>query len=322
MRVLIDLHHAGLAESLHLLFEDRLGHEVYVPHGLDWWNEGYWQFGRWAWGDDRLARQFLEIGESHPQYPERKYRRVALSEARDLGDWAYVVASVPDNEQGYHRFAKEQGAKYVLSVGNTSQPVDWSLDPLALVSSEMPIVGRGVRVHQEMSAAFRWREPYQPGLWAASFVNCFPSMPCHTLWRDAYTLAPEGLWGEYGIDGAGGVIEPASKVASRMAVASFGWHDKVHGDGFGHVIHGWAAIGRPLIGHASHYAGKMAGPLWVDGETCIDLDRHSVFEAVTLMREIASDPERHERMCRAMRGRFEALVDYDAEEQLIRGLLE
>jgi hypothetical protein len=104
-----------------------------------------------------------------------------------------------------------------------------------------------------------------------------------------------------------------------MAASSFGWHDKPHGDGFGHILHGWAAIGRPLIGHARHYRGKMGEPFWRDGETCIDLDRHSVAEAAEMVRSMR--PAEHLAMSRAIRATFDSLVDYDAEAAAIRALL-
>ena len=122
----------------------------------------------------------------------------------------------------------------------------------------------------------------------------------------------------YGIDGPDGIVKPLSKSLDIMASVGWGWHDKAHGDGFGHVIHGWAAIGRPLIGHASHYRGKMAERFWVNGETCIDLDRHSIGEAVDIVLSIT--PERHLEMCRAIRALFDE-IDWDGETEQIRSLL-
>jgi hypothetical protein len=103
-----------------------------------------------------------------------------------------------------------------------------------------------------------------------------------------------------------------------MAGVGWGWHDKAQGDGFGHVIHTWAAVGRPLIGHASHYRGKMGERFWRDGETCIDLDRHSVAEAVETIRSIT--PGRHAEMCAAIRAEFDG-IDYEGEAEQIRALL-
>jgi len=274
MNVLVDRHHAGLFHSLQLLGA-RLGWRIFTPTGHDWWDAGYWRFGE-VFGDDRLAQQYLTQTEPFDnEFPDTPISFVTLAEAQAM-DWAYIVATVQENQHGFARFARERDATYVMQVGNTGQWVDWSLDPLALVSSEVPIFGRGIVYHQEMDPISARRLPV--GLYrqtAASFVNCMSSMgACWDLLCQAEALGvPVDV---YGIDGAQGVIKPLSRTLDLMAAYGWGWHDKAQGDGFGHVIHSWAAVGRPLIGHASHYAGRMAEPFWQDGVTCIDLDRHSI----------------------------------------------
>ncbi|HXI79842.1 MAG TPA: hypothetical protein VNM34_03385 [Verrucomicrobiae bacterium] len=315
MNVLADKHHAGLFHSLQLL-AGRLGWTLYTPVGLDWWTAGYWRFGQ-GYGDDRLAQQFLRHDfDVDGEFPDAPIATVTLEQAQAM-DWDYVISSVPDNERGFWRFAQEHGAQFVEQVGNTGQWVDWSLDPLVLSSSEMPIEGRGVVYHQEMDPI-----AFAPPLWAhdaASFVNCMPSMgTCWDLLREAQQLAPIDV---YGIDGTAGpeaIVKPNTRLIASMAVYGWGWHDKQQGDGFGHVIHSWAAVGRPLVGHASHYRGKMAESFWDDLVTCIDLDRHSVADAVDIIRTIS--PTQHEAMCREIRARFDA-IDYDAEADAIRDLL-
>jgi len=330
--VLCDRHHADLFHSLQMLFEDRLGYTVYTPVGFDWFDAGVWQFGHQHQGR-ALAEQFLridarwsdELTTHDTHHPERLIRGVTWDQARAM-DWAYVVASVQDNQHGFAAFAKEHGAKYVYQVGNTNQQIDWGLDPFALVSAEAPIEGRGIRYHQEFDAkgAFGYFAPIA-GLHpvrAASFVNCYSSMSqTYGHWQQAKAIAPDIIWHEHGIDGTDGNLEPVSVIADQMAVADFGWHDKEQGDGFGHVIHQWAAIGRPLVGQSHRYRGKLAEPLWEDLVTAIDLDRHSVPEAVELMREIVIDPPRHRAMCEAIRARFDEVVDFDAEAEQIGALL-
>jgi hypothetical protein len=238
---------------------------------------------------------------------------VTLAEAQAM-DWAYVIATVPDNQAGFAKFAREHGAQYVVQVGNTRQEVDWSRDPLALVSSEVPILGRGVLMHQEMEPV-PYSSPTERHT-AASFVNCMTSMgQCWDVLSGAAQEVPIRI---YGIDGPAGVIKPYSALVARMSEVGWGWHDKEQGDGFGHVIHSWAAVGRPLVGHASHYRGRLAEHFWRDGETCIDLDRHSVRDAAEIIRTITA--EDHERMCRAIRAEFDT-IDYAAEAETIRELL-
>lgn len=319
MKALLDFHHSDLLESLHLLLEDRLNIECFIPVGHEWYDAEIWSFGRWTWGDDRLARQFLtrENVEVESSHPERKHRCVTLAEANEM-DWDYVVASVPDNYHGYADFAAQHEAQFVIQAGNTNQPIDWTLNPLVLNSSEMPITERGVTYHQEFDLhTFRYAPPTSQTI--ASFVNCMDRIECWWALQEARSLAPDLSWRVHGIDGADGNLKPTTAVADAMRSYGWAWHDKITGDGFGHVIHGWAAVGRPLIGHASHYAGKLAEPFWQDGVTAIDLDRHSPREAVQIIRD--TSPEKHLEMCEAMRATFEATVDFDADAEAVRALL-
>ena len=314
-RVLLDAHHADLLESMHLLLTDRFGWDCYIPVGQEWWDAGVWQFGRWTWGDDRLAQQFLnrDAVEHDSAHPERLHNVITYPEAANL-DWDYVIASVPDNYTGYHAFARQHDAKFVIQAGNTNQYIAWELEPLVLNSSEMPIQGRGVTYHQEFSLTDFAYSPATSQV-IGSFVNCMDRMPCWSFLADAIKTLPH-TFRIHGIDGPDGNIKPTRDVGTLMRSYGWGWHDKVTGDGFGHVVHGWAAVGRPLIGHASHYAGQMAGPLWEDGITCIDLDRHAVSELPGLL-ERADNAE----MGRAIRERFDSLVDFEAEAERIRELL-
>src|SRR4051794_30046592 len=117
--VLVDRHHSGLYRSLQLLAA-RLGWNLYTPTGHEWWDEGYWSFGRWTYGDDRLAAQFLMHPEDDGEFPDAHIDFVTLEQARTM-TWDIVMASVPDNEPGFARFAHETGAQYAIQVGNTGQ---------------------------------------------------------------------------------------------------------------------------------------------------------------------------------------------------------
>jgi len=316
VRALLDFHHSDLLESLHLLLEDRLGIECYIPVGQEWWDSAIWSFGRWTWGDDRLARQFLTRAnvEVESGHPERVHRCVTLEEAHGM-DWDFVVASVPDNYHGYADFAAMHDARFVIQCGNTNQPIDWSLRPLVLNSSEMP---GGVQYHQEFDLrTFHYAPPTTQTI--ASFVNCMGVIECAWTLAEAQALMPDYTFRVHGIDGPDGNLKPTAAVADAMRSYGWAWHDKITGDGFGHVIHNWAAVGRPLIGHASHYAGKLAEPFWQDGVTAIDLDRHTVAEACQIIRSTTS--ERHQEMCEAMRATFDATVDFEADAEAVRALL-
>ena len=337
MNVLVDRHHAGLYRSMQLLAE-RFGWNLYTPVGLDWMTSGIWNFGinqgitadlanqylvphRGVWAPDVPLDPVIYTTED-PEFPGATIKGVTLQGAR-AAPWAYVIATLDDNQYGFHRFAQEVGAQYVAQVGNTGQHVAWQLDPLAIVSSEVPIRGRGVLYHQPMDpAATAWSDPDDSDPYIiSSFVNCFPRIgSCYELWQVSETTMPDFEFREFGIDGNWGVMKPIKRLRDLMGQSQFGWHDKVHGDGFGHVIHGWAAVGRPIIGHAHHYRGKMAEHFWDHGRTCIDLDQVTIPEAVTLIRDIAADPDRHAEMCHAIRAEFDR-IDWEGEAAAIADLL-
>lgn len=353
--VLADRHHAGLYRSLQLLAR-RLGWNLYTPHGREWWESETWNFGRKAYGDDRLARQFLEpaatpfgtrglyISEDE-EFPGQSVMGVTLAGAREM-QWDIVIASLDDNQAGFAQFARERGARYVVQCGNTGQYIDWSLDPIVLNSSEMPLLGRGMTYHQELDPAFVatrrviiGHHESKPGMISPtygprplnpytvrSFVHLMNETHAALLWRMLRNDLPDHHFERYGHAPAEPDptyvtnAKPIGKIAKLMALSGWGFHDKPVGDGFGHVVHGWAAVGRPLIGHASHYAGKLAAPLWRDGETCIDLGLRSIDEAAYMVLEISGQPERYRDMCAAIAAEFDR-IDYAAEAEQIRALL-
>lgn len=353
MRVLTDFHHHALAESLLILFEDRYGAEVHFPYGMDWFHRWYWSFER-AWHGDAVAQQYLlgvwtdaieiEPGlfqRMDPRHPGRLNHAVtldyALSQRYDL-----VLCSLPHNYSGFRRLAKETGARYGIQIGNLAQEWDREAD-FALVSSTLPGFGpehAGRRIeyqgvpsviyHQEFSLdTFRPEWPPGERNSVASFVNCFAETA--PAYADFTTLAranPDFDWKVYGSYGsatedefAAGDISEVSQVADAMRASRIGWHSKMWSDGFGHVIHNWFAIGRPVVGHAGFYADKLAGPLWVEGETSFDVARHSTDALLSHMRRLRDDDDYHARICENVATRFREVVDYDAEADLIADLL-
>lgn len=331
VKILADRHHSDLLYGLQRLFEDRLGYELYVPLGREWWDEGYWRFGAESYGDDRMARQFLEPDAAYrevepglwltfdPHHPYRVIYGVSLERAR-VG-WDLVLCSVQDNQAGFVRFAHEAGAKYLYHVGNARQQIDWSLEPYVLNTSEASIIGRGVNIGQEFdhTTTFRYRPPIRAQR-IVSFVNLLPLIPEAVRDYDALTLLlPEYEFRSFGHDCPDGYRRPVAAIADEMARAGWAYHDKPTGDGFGHIIHNWAAVGRPLIGHARYYAGQRAEPLWQDLTTCIDLDKHTLPEAAEIIGGLSATE--HEAMCANIRRVFDSIYDPEEDARRVRDLL-
>jgi hypothetical protein len=151
-------------------------------------------------------------------------------------------------------------------------------------------------------------------------VNLLSRIPEAWESYDALTrLLPDHSFASFGHACPDGFLHPVAAVAEEMARASWAYHDKVTGDGFGHVIHNWAAVGRPLIGHARYYRGQRAEALWQDGVTCIDLDRHSVEEAAEIIR--TTSLPRLSQMCLAIRRILREIYDPSADAHAVAGYI-
>ena len=349
VKILADFHHHDLWESLELLCA-RLGWVLYRPMGMEWYAAGYWNFER-AWHGDSIAKQYLSPWPSDyvtewlggdPQtwrddlsHPGRSHRLVTLEQARDLRP-DVVIASVAHNHEGFARFASEVGATFGIHLGNVRFSAAemaedrWDLASFGIVTSIMPgpIPKPHVVVHQEFSLDdFRHEPPAEhERTVVSSFVNCFPENPeGYATFREVAHLAQEIDWRIYGSYGqlerdeyAAEDLGRCADVGDRMRASDIAWHTKQWSDGFGHVIHNWSAVGRPVIGFESYYHNQLAGPLWQEGVTSFDITGRSADDIRRLVRSL--DYDKRAEMSAAMASRFREVVSFDEEEQAIRGL--
>lgn len=358
-RVLADFHHHALAESLAILFADRFGAELLFPAGLEWFEEELWQFERKFHGD-AVARQYLEgiwsgateedgfLEKPDPRHPGRKLRGVRLERARSL-DFDLVLSSLPDNDLGFARFAEDRGARFGVQIGNNHQTSRLDLASFILASSTLPGIeeetadparwGRTFEYHGKPTIVYHQAfdlevfrvgrpEEAEPRT-VASFVNCFPETPIYPgfrelarRWSDEATFRVFGSYGSAALDElSAGDISYVPAVADAMRRTRIGWHSKYWGDGFGHVIHNWAAIGRPVIWSRRYYAGKLAEPLFEEGVSGWDVDRYSEEELLEILRRLRDDDDLYARAGAAAAKRFREVVDLEGEKEEIGRML-
>jgi hypothetical protein len=271
----------------------------------------------------------MRLDASHGRYQNL----VDLVHARDLKP-DIVISSLAHNHEGFARFASEVGATFGLQVGNvrfSEQDMAedrWDLAAFGLVSGLMPVEPPKPHVvyHQEFSLDdFRPSPPPRLGLVVASFVQCYPQdSGSYAYWTRAAEMAPQHEWRVYGAYGeapldrfAAGNLDRCGAVGDAMRASDVAWHAKRWSDGFGHVIHNWFSVGRPLIGFRKYYADQLAGRLWVEGETAWDIESNDI---PSLLQRFRDDEDFHLRACEAAAKRFRQVVDFDEEEQAIRAL--
>lgn len=340
MQILVDFHHAGLQHSLKILFEDRLKGELYRPIGLDWFTNGYFKIAEPYGNAQDTIDQFLGInGKSWDMYKNLNgnykmedgiyriydgqygyhHRAITLDQFKEM-QIDIVIASIPAHIEPFKELIRlyHPSAKFIFQMGNMFNDVDFNQVP-NLLSSTIPFPNpcHSVFYHQEFDLdVFKYVPPTENRK-IKCFIHCLPR-------KDIYDLYQSQLIEfEFKAHGAGCPNETYSDmkdIARLMSESTFGWHLKPGGDGFGHTIHNWFACGRPVIVSGGDYMDKLAGALLVDGETCIDLDKHTFNENIRLIRYWA-EPEHHKIMCDKVYRKFKEVVNFDLEFERIKKFL-
>ncbi len=344
-KVFTDFHHASLLNSLIMLFEGRMGGEVYRPIGMEWAEKGYWH----VYDHPDTQRQFLgtnqgyrpadgsppvnlvEEVENLPSGDGRVYlcrdiegdrvNRAIDFETFLALDIDIVIASIPQHVEPFKRLIREHkpNAKLIFQIGNA-----WTIEAAAApnimasaIIRDVPAEVNFVQYHQEFDRGIfgvgvpHWMKTIY------SFINVHHDMPDYELFLKLEKLMPDWEFQSFGGQGRDGSVDGVQHLANAMRDARFIWHVKAGGDGYGHVLFNSAAVGRPVIVKKSHYAGKLGEKLLIDGRTCIDIDNKTPAQIVEAIVHY-SDPEAYASMCQNVYANFKAQVDFDADFERIK----
>ena len=344
--VFADFHHAGLLNSLIILFEDRLGGNLYRPIGKEWNYRGLWKIAE----HPATVEQYLGIGGATPDETpklneaQQSINGVFLCQDIDSGktnkaitmlrffalDIDFVIASVPQHIHPYFKLCQEHPnkPKLIYQIGNA-----WNIpqDEEKYIDGVMAstILGRKptvpyIEYHQEFDLdTFGYKKP-KDFKKITSFVNCFNTASIFMfdwkLFERIERLMPGWEFKALGGSCRDGCAHGSGKVAEAMQKSRFIWHTKAGGDGYGHVIHNTGAVGRPAIVRKMYYHGKLAEKLMIDGKTCIAIDGLTDEEIVNKI-EHYNEPKRYEKMCKVVYDNFKNVVDFDAEAKEIKKFL-
>jgi hypothetical protein len=346
MKVFCDLHHNDLYYSLQLLFEKRLGYEMYRPIGAEWWTEGFWK----VYDHPATVQQYLGLHQAkeHPKdihgdplpvsaVLNHSYRvedgiyyvnnptkdvvncAITLPKFKEM-EFDIVISSIPQHIQPFNQLIQkyQPKAKHIFQVGNAWQQQPGVENILASTAS-FP-VSQNINIyfyHQEFDLeVFRYESPTIRNA-IYSYIHLMARPELLEQYRQhlpGWDVKPFGA-------GMPQSIMKTDQLAQKMMDSAFTWHYKPEGDGYGHVIHNTFAMGRPAIVWVPHYNGKLARQLFEDGVTCIDISKGSVEENIGRILYF-SQPEEHDKICRNAYARFGQVVDFNKEEQGIRKFLE
>lgn len=319
MKIFADRHHEALYQSLIYLFEKRLGHELYHPQDISWFDSGNWKIADcYGLTARNTALQFLESATptdgTETLIP---YRGITYEEFIHT-EFDLVIATHIDHILLYRELINkfQPKAKLIAQIGNSwilSQEQVNAVDGVMASVQPFPFTEKPIIFyHQE------FKQPeYKPPAYnmvIRSFVN---ALNINTLFKADWIefLYLEAVLNRYTFYSHGGGCRDGAlaqhDVLPTMQQTMFAVHLKSGGDGYGHVIHSLMAMGVPVIYRGSQYRGKLAEPLLVHFSTGFDLDQISVKNLAKVLNEI--DPELHQLMSSDARQKFLQTVDFEGE---------
>lgn len=336
-----------------MLFEGRLGGQVYRPIGEEWYSNGFWKI----YDHPATVNQYLGIGGATPDgSPKLNEVTGILSPTLEGVREAYlchdiegdstnkaitfdefmrskfdiVIASIPQHIEPFKRLCElhPNHPKLIYQIGNAWNIPEGVGVNNVMASAVIPNVPVGINFvsyHQEFDLSTfnpQFLQNVDNNIY--SFVNCFNTQD-HLradwdLFLEVSKMIPGWNFKSFGGQCRDGNCNGSQELADRMREAKFIWHTKAGGDGYGHVLHNSAAVGKPIITKKSYYQGKMGERLMIDGETCINIDNLSIGEIIDKI-NYYNEPERYLAMCHKVYDNFKQVVDFDKEEQDLRVFL-
>jgi hypothetical protein len=356
VKVFVDFHHGDLYWSLHKLFEERLGWELYRPIGTEWFSAGFWKIAEPYGNSPYTISQFLDYSgkQEEPLYgvpyrglnekvrlmqdltirihdPTHDYwhKAVTLPIFKSMGFDLIISCYGPPHDAAFDRLRDlyQPKAKRMAQMGNVFQR---TTQRHVLHSSPYvpPPWQHTLYYHQEIDQKLYYPTAPNPETRRIySMVNCLPHPKIYQNYKRIFADVEFRAFGSGCPDGA---LQGAVEVAPKMREANLGWHIKPH-DGFGHTAMGWMASGRGVITRMKEIDeyGLDAPRLFVPGETCVLAQCHLDYDApwdtpqhgIEAIR-VALKPEECARLGANARKRFEEVCNYEAEFPQIKAFLD
>jgi hypothetical protein len=261
--------------------------------------------------------------------PEYQYYHKAIELNKFFEtDIDIVIASLPQHIESFTKLCQDhpKKPKLIYQVGNM-----WSIQEgyakNIMASANIPNIPSGTNIityHQEFDLnIFNHTDPIDNKN-INCFINCFNTAGHYQFDWEVFTnieiIMPDWKFRSYGGSCRDGCAHGADQLAEYIKNSRFVWHIKSGGDGYGHILHNAAAIGRPMIVKRSYYEGKMGGDLMIDGKTCINIDNLNLNEIVNKI-NYYNEESRYKELCNNTFNNFKEVVNFDREFETIKQFL-
>lgn len=337
------MHHGDLFFSLQLLFEKRLGWNLYRPIGIDWFEQGFWKLAEPYGNAPDTIDQYLGIPKEtwdrrkeptqtygHVEFedgvyyvpvkvPSGWYIQKAITFEQFLKmDFDLVIASYGGHDYAYSQLVQKHKpqAIYIRQIGNIGEVPKFAKNALLAIHTPMPPDINNIIYYPELDKDYSYTPPTNHNM-IKSFIAAPLAEPDLPLFYEFEKRLSEFTFKMHGILGRDGVIS-GDLMPQAIKDSAFVWHVKHTGCG-GFVGRQALACGRPCIikKHYGYEHHMLEENLFEDGINCIDLDVGNIKENVEKIR-FYSEPDRHAEMCKKTSERFQLDVNYDADAQRIK----
>jgi hypothetical protein len=350
VNILCDFHHSDLWWSNHLIFEAALGHRLYRPRGMEWYERGYYHQQSRDVAKQFLVDSMFTLADA-AKYPSfkaelpsgnraglrasmdtivgcRHYPFIRTLSLEEFADAAIdvIMVTLSDNQEPWLKLKADYkpSAKLVREEGNVTGWASLHAGYQNVLTSDLPTFQRitvpnKVLYHQRFDTdrVFTFTAPSEFGR-VSCFMPGFRGTPELVKFAERHDFGPMEF-ADFGHSSKRGFLSPTALYTEEIRRSAFVWHVKPGGDGFGHVLHNSLAMGRPVVTIGRDYVTSLAWPLLLDRKTCV-LIGDDPAENSRKLKEL-SDPDTITAMGFAAHRRFMNLVDYDWEAGEIRRFL-
>lgn len=327
MNILVDsMHHEALDESLELLFHDRFGHDLFRPIGLEWVGEGIWKWvdrdGRWPWIEptsNSFCNPAIKPGvyKKRIEHYPRLYNYVTFEGAKKL-KIDMVISTLRPHDVTWSEYIQKYHpkAKFVAQIGDVAPIIDDKVKYiLCAIPNYVPALNKEILYYnQEFDTKnVFYYAPYE-NYAAPKIIRCFiyyinddeRFVETYQTFLKYEKALPGYNFYNHSKIGRDGFVTDMAFLARLMRDSLFGWQVKPI-DGYGHNLHNWLAVGRPVIVNMSAY--NHHSNLLVPGQSCIDIDAQSFERTVEIIKE-CSEPSVHKKMCEETHKIFIENIDF------------
>lgn len=340
MNILADyVGHGDLYYSLHALFENRLGYNLYCPN-LDEWGD-YINFfhdpvvrkidtveemrKNWVPGCD--SHEFIDGVHCYRRKMEVNsgyYTQKVIGFKKFLEmDWDIILTTHYGHEEKFCNLVKKHApkAKLIRQINNIVESPTHCKNVLWGMNTPVPEGINYIRYIPEHYDGYHYTPPQNHNT-IKSFMDDLPTaVDAFNIWNGLKACLPDFKFYMHGRGGHDILLAPPLMPMS-MRDSAFIWHVKPHGGG-GFIPRQALSCGRPMI-ISKKYArwfNELTVNLWEDGVNVIDVDLHKVDEVAKIIKEW-SEPEVHERICKTVAEKAKKDMDFVREAENIKAWIE